>query len=231
MNQIKTKSNFASQKIFKWFKPSLKSRVCAGAALYCPLPFGACFKRYISRGLPNLKIKAVKFYENALLQKKDIIIENTDKAFVYRWTNKISGKEYLGSTANGKKRLNFYFDKGSIQGVKMPIYMALLKYGYENFTFEIIEYCEPINAVILEQKYLDKYDFDYNINPQANSNLGYKHTETTLAKMKGRQNLKGYKHSEENKQKARRSREAKKQGDFKKKKKSWRKDRSFKLIW
>lgn len=154
------------------------------------------------------------------MQKKDIIIENTDKAFVYRWTNKISGKEYLGSTANGKKRLNFYFDKGSIQGVKMPIYMALLKYGYENFTFEIIEYCEPINAVILEQKYLDKYDFDYNINPQANSNLGYKHTETTLAKMKGRQNLKGYKHSEENKQKARRSREAKKQGDFKKKKKS-----------
>lgn len=84
----------------------------------------------------------------------------------------------------------------------MPIYMALLKYGYENFTFEIIEYCKPIDAVVLEQKYLDKYDFDYNINAQANSNLGYKHTETTLAKMKGRQNLKGYKHSEDNIQKA-----------------------------
>lgn len=139
------------------------------------------------------------------MQKKEIIIENTDKAFVYRWTNKISGKEYLGSTANSKKRLNFYFDKGSIQGVKMPIYMALLKYGRrtaENFTFEIIEFCKPEDAVVLEQKYLDKYDFDYNINAQANSNLGYKHTETTLAKMKGRQNLKGYKHSEENIQKA-----------------------------
>jgi group I intron endonuclease len=167
---------------------------------YC---FTTCIqKRYISRNLPNLKIKAVKFYENALLQKKEIILENTDKAFIYRWTNKINGKEYLGSTANSKKRLNFYFDKGSIQGVKMPIYMALLKYGYENFTFEIIEYCKPIDAVVLEQKYLDKYDFDYNINGQANSNLGYKHTETTLAKMKGRQNLKGYKHSEDNIQKA-----------------------------
>lgn len=80
--------------------------------------------------------------------------------------------------------------------------MALLKYGYEKFTFEIIEYCEPEVAVILEQKYLDKYDFEYNINAQANSNLGYKHTEITLSKMKGRQNLKGYKHSEENIQKA-----------------------------
>lgn len=136
------------------------------------------------------------------MQKKEIIIENTEKAFVYRWTNKINGKEYLGSTSNGKKRLNFYFDKGSIQRIKTPIYMALLKYGYENFIFEIIEYCEPIDAVVLEQKYLDKYDFDYNINAQANSNLGYKHTETILAKMKGRQNLKGYKHSEENIQKA-----------------------------
>ena len=156
----------------------------------------------MSRGLPNLKIKAEKYYENALLQKKKIIIENAEKAFVYRWTNKINGKEYLGSTSNGKKRLKFYFDKGSIQRVKTPIYMALLKYGYENFTFEIIEYCEPKVAVGLEQKYLDKYDFYYNINAQANSNLGYKHTETTLAKMKGRQNLKGYKHIEENIQKA-----------------------------
>lgn len=82
--------------------------------------------------------------------------------------------------------------------------MALLKYGYENFTFEIIEYCKPEDAVGLEQKYLDKYDFSYNLNAQANSNLGYKHTETTLAKMKGRQGeaLKGYKHSKENIQKA-----------------------------
>jgi group I intron endonuclease len=143
-----------------------------------------------------------KYYENALLQKKEIFIENAEKAFVYRWSNKINGKEYLGSTSNGKKRLNFYFDKSSIQRVKTPIYMALLKYGYENFTFEIIEYCEPKAAVELEQKYLDKYDFDYNINAQANSNLGYKHTETTLAKMKGRQNLKGYKHSKDNIQKA-----------------------------
>lgn len=103
----------------------------------------------------------------------------------------------MGSTANGKKRLNFYFDKGSLLTKKIPIYMALLKYGHENFTFEIIKYCEPKEAVILEQTYLDNYDFDYNINVKANSILGYKHTPETLAKMKGRQNFKGKHHSEE----------------------------------
>lgn len=93
--------------------------------------------------------------------------------------------------------MNFYFDKGSLLTKQIPIYMALLKYGHENFTFEIIQYCEPNEAVILEQTYLDKFDFDYNINVKANSILGYKHTPETLAKMKGRQNFKGKTHSKE----------------------------------
>jgi group I intron endonuclease len=78
--------------------------------------------------------------------------------------------------------------------------MALLKYGHENFTFEIIKYCEPKEAIKLEQTYLDKYDFDYNINAQASSPLGYKHTAETLAKFKGRQPFLGKTHSEETKQ-------------------------------
>jgi len=160
-------------------------------------------KRNLSRGLPKLNITPEKLYINALDQKIQIIKENSNKSFVYRWTNKINGKTYLGSTANSKKRLNFYFDKGSLLTKKIPIYMALLKYGHANFTFEIIKYCEPKEAVIFEQTYLDNYDFDYNINVKANSILGYKHTAETLNKMKGRQNFKGKTHNEENKQKIR----------------------------
>jgi len=160
-------------------------------------------KRNLSRGLPKLNQTPIIIYNNPLEQRKQIIQENGDKSFIYRWTNKINGKTYLGSTANGKKRLNFYFDKGSLLTKKIPIYMALLKYGHDNFTFEIIKYCEPKKAVVLEQTYLDHFDFDYNINVKANSILGYKHTAKTLAKMKGRQNFKGKTHSEENKQKSR----------------------------
>jgi group I intron endonuclease len=79
----------------------------------------------------------------------------------------------------------------------MPIYKALLKYGHSNFIFDIIEFCEPKDAIQREQYYLDHFDFDYNVLEKAKSSLGYKHTKQTLAKMKGRKNLLGYKHNME----------------------------------
>lgn len=79
----------------------------------------------------------------------------------------------------------------------MPIYKAILKYGHSNFIFDIIEYCDKFETVQREQYYLDHFDFDYNVLEKANSSLGYKHTEETIEKMKGRQNLLGYKHTEE----------------------------------
>jgi len=79
----------------------------------------------------------------------------------------------------------------------MPIYKSILKYGHENFTFQIIEYCEPDMTINREQYYLDKFDFEYNVLANANSIAGYKHTAETLDKLKGRKNLLGYKHSQE----------------------------------
>lgn len=35
------------------------------------------------------------------------------------------------------------------------IHNALLKYGYSNFTLDIIEYCEGVNPVLREQFYFD----------------------------------------------------------------------------
>lgn len=155
------------------------------------------FTRNLSRGLPKLTLTPAVSYENAGLQKQLIFNENKDKSFVYRWTNKKNGKQYLGSTSNGKRRLLTYYDDNSLKLSKMPIYSAILKYGRENFLFEIIEYCKPEDVIQREQYYLDRFDFDYNILEKANSLLGYKHTEETLAKMKGRKNALGYKHSPE----------------------------------
>jgi group I intron endonuclease len=111
--------------------------------------------------------------------------------------NLINGKSYLGSTSNGLTRLRFYFDLNSLKKANMPIYLALLKYGHENFILDIIEYCSPTEAGNREQFYLDNHDFEYNILEKANSSLGYKHTEKSIAKMKGRKNLLGFKHSPE----------------------------------
>ena len=104
------------------------------------------FTRHISRGLPKLNKSPLIRYENAEESKSLIFKENTNKSFVYRWVNKINGKEYLGSTANAKKRLNTYFNKKTLQGVNMPVYKAILKYGHSNFIFEIIAFKSQLRS-------------------------------------------------------------------------------------
>ena len=155
------------------------------------------FTRSLYRGLPKLTITPAVSYKNAKNNKSLIFKDNKDKAFVYRWINKLNGKEYLGSTSSAKRRLNTYYDLKTLGEVNMPIYNAILKHGHENFIFEIIEYCQPDDTIKREQYYLDIFDFEYNVLANANSLAGYKHTAETLAKFKGRQNLTGYKHSQE----------------------------------
>lgn len=59
---------------------------------------------------------------------------------------------------------------------------ALLKYGFTNFSLEILEYCKAEDAVKREQYYMNKFKPDYNIAEVAGSTLGYKHTEESLKK-------------------------------------------------
>lgn len=56
------------------------------------------------------------------------------------------------------------------------------KYGEDVFTFNIVEICKPENCVRFEQTWIDLRGIgdrnkSYNINPTANSFLGFKHTE------------------------------------------------------
>jgi len=152
------------------------------------------FTRSLYRGLPKLTITPAVSYKNAKIKKSLIFKDNKDKAFVYRWINKLNGKEYLGSTSSAKRRLNTYYDLKTLGEVNMPIYNAILKHGHDNFIFEIIEYCLSEDTIKREQYYLDNFDFEYNVLANANSLAGYKHTAETLAKFKGRQNLLGFKH-------------------------------------
>jgi group I intron endonuclease len=81
----------------------------------------------------------------------------------------------------------------------MPICCALLKYGYSNFSLEILEYCEPSTVISREQYYLARLKPQYNILPTAGSSLGHKHYEETKARMS--ESKKGSKHTEETKAK------------------------------
>ena len=56
----------------------------------------------------------------------------------------------------------------------------MLKNGYSNFKFEILEYCDTKGIVIeREQYYIDLIKPEYNILEKAGSLIGFKHSEAT----------------------------------------------------
>lgn len=129
-----------------------------------------------------------KKYINADTDKLDIIKENENKAGIYRWTNLNDGKSYIGSGTNLSKRFRDYFSirnlERQIKNNKSFIYRSLLKYGYSNFSLEILEYCPAFLVISREQYYLDLFKPEYNILKIAGSSQGLKHTDETKAKMR-----------------------------------------------
>ena len=66
--------------------------------------------------------------------------------YIYKITNKINSKCYIGQTSKFyKKRCNEHknaaFNKFKIS-YNYPLYKAFRKYGIDNFKFEVIEKCE-----------------------------------------------------------------------------------------
>jgi len=133
-------------------------------------------------------ITPVKVYCNADTQKETIVKENKGKAGVYRWINNSNGNSYVGSSVDLRKRFISYYRYNYISDPKrnMLIHRAILKYGYSNFTLEILEYCDSPNTIEREQHYLDLLNPEYNILTKAGSSLGHKHSEETLIKFKAR---------------------------------------------
>jgi NUMOD1 domain len=70
----------------------------------------------------------------------------------------------------------------------MIISKALLKYGYSNFSLEILEYCSLNHLRSREQYYFDKLKPEYNILKTAGSLTGYKHNGITLVEIRKRLN-------------------------------------------
>ena len=142
-------------------------------------------------------------YCNPEIQKAQILNENKGKSGVYRWTNKESGKSYVGSAVDLSKRLCLYYNNYHLTKVNMVINKALKKHKHSNFTLDILEYCERSDAISREQHFIDLLKPVYNILSTAGSLLGFKHSEKTKAifsaNRKGKNNMFGKSHSLETK--------------------------------
>ena len=159
------------------------------------VPIQKCFKfKGLLKNSPNyirsysttsrLDDHSTKFYEDAYSMRKSIIKNNKNKSGIYKWTNKLTNEIYIGQSVDLSKRFINYFNMSYLKNREaLIISRALIKYGYSNFSLEILEYCDIADLIKREQYYLDKLSPKYNILKIAGSSLGHKLTEETKAKI------------------------------------------------
>lgn len=88
---------------------------------------------------------------------------------IYKITNKNTGKSYIGQSNDIERR----FKEHQIAGKKsrIPVDIAIQKYGKDLFTYEIIEEC-LINQLNEREEYwikfYDTFNNGYNCNPGGN---------------------------------------------------------------
>lgn len=94
---------------------------------------------------------------------------------IYKITNKINGKCYIGQAVNIKRRWKSHKEiafKKNHPGYSYPLYQAIRKYGLENFNFEVLEECKKEQLEEKEIFYIAKYDSYKN---GYNQNIGGAH--------------------------------------------------------
>lgn len=110
--------------------------------------------------------------------KQKYFFEKKKGGVVYKISNDIDGKFYIGSTNNLIKR--YYTHINHIRTNKntcVKLIRAVNKHGEDNFKFEIVCECPSDKILETEQEYIDILQPHYNIAKIAGSNLGIKRTE------------------------------------------------------
>lgn len=121
---------------------------------------------------------------------------------IYKVTNTIDNKVYIGQTSRSlsrRKTEHINQAKNKSRNCKY-FHDALLKYGFENFAWEVLFTTNDLNVLNAKEiEFIQEYnsfgDGGYNLCLGGNSNAGYKHSPETILKMKQRR------HTESSKQK------------------------------
>ena len=142
--------------------------------------------------------------------------------FIYKITNKLTKKCYIGSTKHNpeirwKQHLQSINKNTGCPALKD----AVKKYGVDNFKFEVLIICFDEDRYIYEKQYIKKFNSQvpngYNIleGGEGGGFVGKKHTEETKQKL-SKSLKKFYENPEERNKKSLRNKEAMKKVDMKK---------------
>ena len=117
---------------------------------------------------------------------------------IYIITNLINGKRYIGQSINIKRR--FWDHRCISHESNIHLKNALIKYGRENFKYEILEECDVSNLDEREIFYISKLKPEYNISSGGQRAVN-KHSESTKKIISQKSKKQWENMSEETKQK------------------------------
>lgn len=99
--------------------------------------------------------------------------------YVYKHTNKINGKCYIGQTCNIVKRWKSYSYKYCTK-----FYDAIKKYGWDNFTHEVLKVCAKDDVDFYEAYYIKFYNsIENGYNLESGGQTNKTHSKETIEKI------------------------------------------------
>jgi group I intron endonuclease len=103
--------------------------------------------------------------------------------YIYKITNKVNGKHYIGQTNNLEKRWQGHLSSSENETGYL-LHGAINKHGSENFEFELIESCEDEHANDLEKKWILHYEsFGKGYNLTSGGDCEFKRSDLTIQKI------------------------------------------------
>jgi len=126
--------------------------------------------------------------------------------YVYKLTNKVNNKYYIGFTGDISKRLSSH-KWASKSGRKSELYSSMVKYGFDSFELSVVFNSEDRNEALEKEIELIDLDDDMCLNLSPLGEGGFVVPDDKMsewkgklcAKRKGRKPALGMKHTEENK--------------------------------
>jgi predicted GIY-YIG superfamily endonuclease len=109
---------------------------------------------------------------------------------VYKITNLVNNKLYIGITNQGFKTRWYKHCSDSIHGSEFPLHNALRKYGIDNFSVEVLEVCDTIEQLKQQERYWitelksRTTENGYNLTDGGDGTFGCKHSDKTKDKIR-----------------------------------------------
>lgn len=109
---------------------------------------------------------------------------------VYKITNKVNNKVYIGITSKGISARWKEHIYNAEHGCPFKLHNAIRKYGRDNFSVELIDFCNSWNELTEKEKmYIEQYkslqdEFGYNLTEGGDGTFGRLHSEETKDKIR-----------------------------------------------